>query len=381
MTAFKTETMKKIYAIMMLISLSLGSFSQFNPATNRFGDIENIVYEPQKTQGNEAKSVLAGFPCEQNTFWAVGGGQIIKFTLSGNLVTDNGSVIPAIGGSLAYCNNLDGGSYTPTFYTNSTITRAAFYNGTGWTTCSAPPTSWIVNTGGNGDFLYFTSHDSVTHDLIGITRYNGSAYTNIYTIADTGRAITVADLAVDDAGNVWFFTGTHATLISDTLNVMSPSGQLLKQFPFLYNTDNAYGCFMLNGILYIGLGGSNPDHPNTLIPVTINSNSAVAGIPIQLPSESYMDLASCNAGSPLAIGENSEMPGFSVYPNPSQDLLHIVFTNPSGQVPTIRLYNDIGSIVFEKIMRKENETLDISRLPSGIYFLRVDDYCQEIIKQ
>jgi hypothetical protein len=367
------KKMKKILSSALLFSLNFAAFSQFNPATNSIEKMENIVVTSDQTGNDAYMTNLTGVPCSQNTFFAVGGGQIISFTLNGNIITNNGSVATAGGGGLAYCNNLDGGSFSPTFYTNSTFTKAAYYTGTGWTTCSAPPVSWVINAGGNGNFLYFTSNDSVTYDQVGIVRYNGSSYSTIYTLSDTSRALTVADVAVDDAGNVWFFTGKYYNLVSDTLNVVSPAGQLLKQFPFSYNTYNAYGCFMLNGILYIGLGGSNPDHPNTLIPVTITNNEAVAGDPIEMPVASYSDLASCNAGSPLAIiDENHAGYSVNIFPSPTHDLLYIDVINPSGSSSTLRIYNNLGAIVFQSSFMEEHKVkLDCSSFANGIYLAEI----------
>ncbi len=365
----------------ILLIMSVAVFGQFNPATNSIGSLENIIATPGQKEYNAVLSNLAGVPCGQNTFFAVGGGNIVSFTLNGGTVTNNGSVATAGGGSLAFCNNMDGGSFSPTFYTNSTFTRAGYYNGTGWIRSTASPVAWIVNTGGNGNFLYFTAHDSVTHDEIGIVRYNGSSYSAIYTLSDTSRAITVADLAADDAGNVWFFIGKHADLSTDTLNVVSPAGQLLHQFPFSYNTDNAYGVFMQNGILYIGLGSSNPDHPNTLIPVSITNNTALAGTPIAMPgTTSYSDLASCNAGSPLAIRENQRNPGIRIYPNPFKDMLYITDTNPEILPFNIRICNSLGETVYQKVISNENEAIDLSGLPSGIFLLNDGNSFQKIVK-
>ena len=376
--------MKILSAIPLLILLimSVTVFGQFNPATNSIGSLENIIATPGQKESNAVLSNLAGVPCGQNTFFAVGGANIVSFTLNGSTVTNNGSVATSGGGSLAFCNNMDGGSFSPTFYTNSGFTRAGYYNGTGWTRSTAPPVAWIVNAGGNGNFLYFTSHDSVTHDEIGIVRYNGSSYSSVYTLSDTSRAITVADLAADDAGNVWFFVGRHSDLSTDTLNVVSPSGQLLHQFPFSYNTDNAYGVFMLNGILYIGLGSSNPAHPYTLIPVTITNNTALAGTPIAMPgTTSYSDLASCNAGSPLAIRENQWDHGIRIYPNPVKDLLYIADINPEILPFNIRILNSLGETVYQKVITDENEAIDLSGLPSGIFFLSDGNSFHKIVKQ
>lgn len=373
--------MKEISTLLFFLLSGIMSFGQFNPATNSYDKIEMPDVSLGKDDNAGAFAGLNGIDCIPNSFWGIAGGQIVSFTLNGNIVTNNGNVIQAAGGSLAYCNNLDGGSFSPTFYTNSTSTKAAYYNGTVWITCSAPPASWILNTGGNGNFLYFTSNDSVTYDQIGITRYNGSSYTNVYTLSDTSRAITVADIVADEAGNVWFFIGNHTSLASDTLNVVSAGGVLLKQFPFQFNTYNAYGCFMMNGILYIGLGGSNQDHPFTLIPVTISNNTAVAGTPIPMPAINLSDLASCTPGSPLAIFENPELPLFHIYPNPAKDQLYIEFVDPNAVAPSVKIYNSLGTIVFQENIHSKSETIDISNLSAGFYYVTIDKYCQKFIKQ
>lgn len=361
--------MNKNYTLVLLLLVNILSYGQFNPATNGYEKLENPASITVQQENYRNMSGLTGIPCDQNSFWAVSSGQIVSYALNGNTVTTNGNVMPAAGGSLAFCNNLDGGSFTPTFYTNITFTRAAYYNGTGWTNCNAPPKTWIVNGGGYGNFLYFTAHDSVTYNEIGITRYNGTSYDYVYKLSDTSRAITVADLAIDGAGNVWFFVGSHTTLHSDTLNVVSPSGQLLKQFPFQFNTDNAYGCIMLNGIIYIGLGGYNPDHPYTLIPVTINGSSAVAGTPITMPAAPYVDLASCTPGSPLTINEIPKVYELNIYPNPANKTLTIT---ANKIISSIKIVNQQGQNVFQSSkIDQPTFNLDCSLFVVGIYFVEV----------
>jgi hypothetical protein len=373
--------MKKILLLYFPFFFSISAFCQVNPFTNAREDFTAPAVITELSGPDDFKSTLAGFPCTDNTFWAVYGSSVISLTLNGNTITNNGQVLTGSGGSLAFCNNLEGGAYSPTFYTNSGFTKAGYYNGTGWTACSAPPKAWVLNTGGNGNYLYYTAHDSITHLGIGIVRYNGSSYTEIYSLPDTGRAITVADLAVDVYGNAWFFTGVHSTLITDTLNVISPSGQMLKKYPFSYNTDNAYGCMLLNSIIYIALGSSNPDHPYTLVPVTIEGNTASAGDPIPMPAVNYSDLASCNAGSPLAVDEISVNQHFNIYPNPASGILHIDFDDNGDFPSSIRLINTTGEVIFSDSRIRENETIDMSALPSGIYYLMLDDYCQKIVRK
>jgi hypothetical protein len=370
--------MKKMLLLIVSLLLSFASFSQFNPETNASGPMTGAG-PGTAASGPDFTSSLAGIPCDANSFWAVGNAKITRLTLNGNSITIAGEVATAGGGSLAWCDNLDGGSFTPTFYTNSTFTRAGWYNGAGWTTCTAPPKSWVVNAGGYGNFLYFTANDSVSHLGTGIVRYTGSAYETVYTLADTSRAITVADLSADDAGNVWFFIGNHTSLISDTLNVVSPSGQLLKQYPFTFNSYNAYGCFMMDGVIYIGLGNSNPDHPNTLVPVTVSGNVATAGVPIPMPATSYSDLAGCNPGSPLAVEEVRNQPGVKILPNPATDFIQLAVSDDQRTVSNLRIYNCQGNIVVERINFPVSTAISISALRPGIYFLTYGHARQKFI--
>jgi hypothetical protein len=70
-------------------------------------------------------------------------------------------------------------------------------------------------------------------------------------------------------------------------------------------------------LLATALGSSNPDHPYTLVPVTVDGNTATTGDPIPMPAVNYADLASCNAGPPLALDEISASQSFTIYPNPA----------------------------------------------------------------
>ena len=373
--------MKRFNLLLLCLLAGVSAFSQFNPATNGFEKMENPVSQPLPVQNDGAFAGLAGVPCSPNSFWGVAGGQITSFTLNGNTVTSNGNVTAIPGNGLAYCNNLDGEAFSPTFYSNTTPTKTAYYTGTGWKTSAVTPKSWIVNAGGYGNYLFFTANDSSTFRQTGITRYNGSSYAYVYTIADTGRAITVADLAVDESGNVWFFTGVHYSLITDTLNVMSPSGQMIKQYPFALNTLNAYGCFLLNGTIYIGLGSANLVHPYTLIPVVIYGNTASAGTPIAMPQQTFSDLASCIPGSPFAVNEKQVRQGINLYPNPVRDILYIDRQGGNGQPMLLQIVNDSGETVLRETIANTHESIDISGLLAGIYLVLADGESRKIVKQ
>ena len=64
--------------------------------------------------------------------------------------------------------------------------------------------------------------------------------------------------------------------------------------------------------------------------------------------------------------------GWTVYPNPSQGLLSIKFSNeiPEG---TLTVSSLSGEVVFETNTMKASHQLDLSHLPKGVYILSVTD--------
>src|ERR1017187_6228798 len=96
-----TNTMKRIiFTFCLCMLFGLQSFSQFH---------------------NNPKNMdtLSGISCDSgNIFWAINvGGAIDRFSLTGNIVTNFGVYLyNCPGNSLAYCNNLNGNGYSPTFY-------------------------------------------------------------------------------------------------------------------------------------------------------------------------------------------------------------------------------------------------------------------------
>jgi Secretion system C-terminal sorting domain len=358
--------------LLMIFSLcAIHAFSQYNPLTNSFTKMSgDEPVSPTQIDNLISYASLSGVPCTDSSFWAIAPTGIDQFTLVGTVITKAGTMV--ISGSfdpnLAFCNNLDGGLFSPTFYSTQNYNQPVYYNGTGVTTTSAISPNKLLNCGGNGIHLYYILYDA-SFVAKGIVRYNGSGITPIYNLR-ASLTITVADLAVDIYGNVWFFTGpNNSTFQSDTLNVITPGGQLLKQYSFPYNTFNGYGCFLLNNILYVGLGSSNTGHPNTLLPITITSGSATAGIPIPMPVTTvYSDMASCTPGSPLFVNEHHPLQGVIVYPNPVSDRLMI--SNNTNESLEIILYDITARELLHQYFTN-SATVNTEQLSKGIYLYKI----------
>ncbi len=371
----------KTYCLIILLSVSCWSFSfaQTDLSKQRPAEMRNAEISPLQTSSG-LKSA-SGISCNSNIFWAIRGtGQVDELSINGSAVTITGMAL-ATGNenNLAYCFNLSGGSFSPTFYSVSLSKQPRYFDGNTWinTPVNVSPDK-IYNCGGNGNYLYYLLYDSLNTSK-GITRYNGTGMINVVTWGSSRRA-SVADLAVDASGNAWFFTGpvqSGSNIITDSLHVISPGGQMVAEFAINLNTSGAYGLMLLNGTLYIALGANHPTNPNSLQPVSVSGSTATAGVPIQmpLPVSPYSDLESCNPGSPLSL---SDLPGeisFYTYPNPVKEELNIFFPGSNGAEFFIRIHDALGKSVVTSRNKlqpgKEEVTLNIRDLSPGNYFIQI----------
>jgi len=68
----------------------------------------------------------------------------------------------------------------------------------------------------------------------------------------------------------------------------------------------------------------------------------------------------------------------SVYPNPFNDRLHIKTTS---QIQNVQLFNFLGQeVALRTKISSQNDILDVSYVPSGVYFLRVNGIVKKLIK-
>ncbi len=70
----------------------------------------------------------------------------------------------------------------------------------------------------------------------------------------------------------------------------------------------------------------------------------------------------------------------SLFPNPTTGLLNIEMP-PTFIGSQIQIQNSSGSIVFKYVILTSKETLDLTKLPPGIYLLRIGDFSSKVIVQ
>ena len=94
-----------------------------------------------------------------------------------------------------------------------------------------------------------------------------------------------------------------------------------------------------------------------------------------------------SACASFTVGENEliKYENFQIYPNPTTDELNIKFTQAYNSSLSIIIFSNIGEIVFEKTLTENEKNIDISSLPNGLYFVKLNSkeyiITKKIIKQ
>lgn len=89
---------------------------------------------------------------------------------------------------------------------------------------------------------------------------------------------------------------------------------------------------------------------------------------------SYTDIYGCdyfsNALTVYALGldENASTSRVQVFPNPMDDLVSI---SSEDQISDLKLYDQLGQLIFQTSPQKMQESIDVSLLPNGLYFLQI----------
>jgi hypothetical protein len=82
------------------------------------------------------------------------------------------------------------------------------------------------------------------------------------------------------------------------------------------------------------------------------------------------------AVSRIGVDQSLEETKFEMFPNPSSGTLTV--RSVIGQ--KVMIYNNLGSLVIERILESSEEKLDISDFKSGVYFVKVNEESYQLIK-
>lgn len=109
----------------------------------------------------------------------------------------------------------------------------------------------------------------------------------------------------------------------------------------------------------------------------LTSSDTTGGFGMNTPNFFVFD--DFNGVGPMSISENFDSNQLLIYPNPAQNIINISL-EVDGE--TITIVDISGKIVLDKInLNKGVTSIDISRLQSGIYFIKQDNRVEKFIKK
>lgn len=220
----------------------------------------------------------------------------------------------------------------------------------------------------NGNVFYVTSIDSISY----LFQYDLTA-TNISATKDT---LYTFNNVVEEAGylrlapdgkiylsNAWNdgvnfnypYPDTVYNFINTNLSVINAPDSLGQACDF-----QPYSFYLGGSRTYWGL----PNNPNyELGPLTGSL---------------------CDTITSVGIEPNKANFTFSLYPNPSYNRVTLKLNSAKQQNAILSVYNNIGALLLQKPITLQTQSLDVTELPAGVYFIRieVDEYSlvQKLIK-
>lgn len=366
--------MRNIYTFLMLISVSLFAQAQLPDCTkSEFYAVGNA--------GDEWGRVTMKFNLESPT-------GPVSYNGSTQAVVDMAPDGPFIPNSAQFPNPMglaisDFGE-GPQFYASTMsfandIFQVAKYDGTNWDVVI--PEIFSHQIGGRGQHLYLQTHPIAGHvetDII--YHFDGEEVVMIRESQGDDDRIIAADIAVDENGNAYIFTGNvvESPGVADTLHIINPEGETLAEYPVNLSVMGSSGAFFMYDTLYLFFGPYN-----YLVPVQVIDNQVIVGNQIPVPKVFIetvfgpngtfdvffmaLDADACYTDN-LSANEVFMLRKSMVYPNPVKDKL---FFESDGLIDRIEVFNMAGSSMFTKELRKHSGEIDVRFLPAGTYLLSI----------
>ena len=80
-------------------------------------------------------------------------------------------------------------------------------------------------------------------------------------------------------------------------------------------------------------------------------------------------------------GVKSDQETLEIFPNPSNEIINIIYPNQNNQRSEISVFDTTGRKVLSRIAQSNPETVNISSFPAGLYFVKVKTNNKEITEK
>ena len=251
----------------------------------------------------------------------------------------------------------------------------SYFDGNSWVSYSSPDLHWSgVNAtafDSNGD-PWFTS------PLGGITHFNGTTFTP-YDTSNGLLSQFVTGLLIDDQYNKWVGTSSGMSVFDATntsftqhtrMYIMPPPDTLNPVVDIAMDSHGRIWSAIYVG--YLAVGGVAMWDGNQWIDFDVTDGLVgpnVKGLAIDsqdniwVATSTGVSKISAIASAVSAIKNN----GFDLFPNPSNDKIYI--TNENQKIQQLKIYNNLGALVYENNSNQLHYSIDVSPFSKGLYYV------------
>jgi ligand-binding sensor domain-containing protein len=265
-------------------------------------------------------------------------------------------------------------------------------NGTTWTTYKTGLPLDGINTAAINYITVDASGNKWFGTNAGISKYNGSTFTNIdMSTIDSLPDNVIYSIAVDAANNKWIATQFGLTKLNSSNAwvknyrktdglyngfardvITDPNGNLWLALYTDYNNDG--GITKFDGTNFVS---QQVDYPDTvsadqIFRLAVDKNKDVWAA---------LDFGVLKIDHTSSIMKNQETGSFSIYPNPASDFINIDLSNVAiMKDQKLELYNSLEKVrEFDVTDSRTLITIPVSDLSSGLYFVKLGNITRKII--
>jgi len=253
----------------------------------------------------------------------------------------------------------------------------SYFDGNSWISYSSPDLHWSgVNAtafDSNGD-KWFAS------PLGGITHFDGTTFTSYDTSNGLLSQFVIA-LLIDDQDNKWVGTSSGMSVLDATnttftqhtrMYIMPPPDTLNPVVDIAMDSHERIWTAIYVG--YLAVGGVAMWDGNQWIDFDVTDGLAgpnVKGLAIDsqdniwVATSTGVSKISAITSAVSAIKNN----GFDLFPNPSNDKIYI--TNENQKIQQLKIYNNLGVLVYENNSNQLHYSIDVSPFSKGLYYVNV----------
>jgi len=252
----------------------------------------------------------------------------------------------------------------------------SYFDGNSWVSYSSPDLHWSgVNAtafDSNGD-PWFTS------PLGGITHFNGTTFTP-YDTSNGLLSQFVTGLLIDDQYNKWVGTSSGMSVFDATntsftqhtrMYIMPPPDTLNPVVDIAMDSHGRIWSAIYVG--YLAVGGVAMWDGNQWIDFDVSDGLVGPNIKgLTIDSQDNIWVATSTGVSKISAIPSSTVSaiknnGFDLFPNPSNDKIYI--TNKNQRIQQLKIYNNLGALVYENNSNQLHYSIDMSPFSKGLYYV------------